>query len=198
VGYSVTAKSGEVLEVCVDSRFNRRAILLKLLSETLEYTKSVGSSSIVINAPSGDSDIRKVCERLNFAESLPEPMFLSVLDLPELILAILKARIQKEHKREVFWFHLKNCPSWCTDSFGIMTNGKYAMIVKEPNTPKGVTIDVEMEELASVIFGRENVVRALLSSRIKIDYFWNFFKLLRLTKALKIGSNWYLADNILG
>jgi hypothetical protein len=191
VGYSVTAKSGEVLEVCVDSRFNRQAILLKLLSETLDYTKSVGSSSIVINAPSGDSDIRKVCERLNLAESLPEPMFLSVLDLPELILAILKARIQKEHKREVFWFHLKNCPSWCIDSFGIMIIGKDVQILKEPNA-QAVTVEVEMEELASVIFGQEEVLQAILFSRIRLDHFWNLSKFIRFAKDLRIESDWAL------
>jgi putative sterol carrier protein len=72
-----------------------------------------------------------------------------------------------------------------------MIIGKDVQILKEPNA-QAVTVEVEMEELASVIFGQENVLQAVLFSRIRLNHFWNLSKFIRFAKDLRIESDWAL------
>lgn len=197
VGYIVVGNHGDVWEFCYDPRFGGETVASCLLEYALNYVRKLGDDSIVLNAYSDDQTVRKVCERLGFAESPSEPVFLSVLDLPELILAILKARIRREFKGEVFWFHLRNCPPWITDSFGIMLTKNGAMILEKPDHSSQVTLDVEMSTLVAVIFGNKSIFRELLTSRIRFGHFWNVFKVIRFMSLLRVKSKWSMprADN---
>jgi hypothetical protein len=197
VGYIVVGNRGDVWEFCYDRRFGGETVASCLLEYALNYVRKLGNDSIVLNAYSDDQTVRKVCRRLGFAESPSEPVFLSVLDLPELILAILEARIRKEYKGEVFWFHLRNCPPWIADSFGIMLTKNGAVILEKPNHSSQVTLDVEMSSLVAIMLGNKSVFRELLSSRIRLGHFWNVFKAIRFLSLLKVKSKWSMprADN---
>jgi hypothetical protein len=163
----------------------------------LNYVRKLGEDSIVLNAYSDDQTVRKVCRRLGFAESPSEPVFLSVLDLPELIIAILEARIRKKYKGEVFWFHVRNCPPWIADSFGIMLTKNKAVILETSNHFSQVTIDVEMSTLVAIMFGNKSIFRELLSSKIRLRHFWNVLKVIRFMNLLRVKSKWSMprADN---
>jgi hypothetical protein len=197
VGYIVVGNHGDVWEFCYDRRFGGETVASCLLEFALNYVRKLGDDSIVLNAYSDDQTVRKVCRRLGFAESPSEPVFLSVLDLPELILATLKARIRKEYKGEVFWFHVRNCPPWITDSFGIMLIENGAVILEKPINSCHVALDVEMATLVAIIFGNKSIFRELLSSRIRFGHFWNVFKVIRFMSLLRVKSKWSMprADN---
>jgi hypothetical protein len=197
VGYVVVGTHGDVLEFCYDKRFGGEVAALSLLEYALNYVRKLGYDSIVLNACSDDQIVRNVCKRLGFAESPSEPVFLSVLDLPELILNILESRIREEYDGKVFWFHLRSCPPWITDNFGIMMTKKGAVILERPNGSSQAIIDVEMSSLIAIIFGNKSIFRELLSSKIRLDHFWKAFEVIRFMRLLKVRSKWSMsrADN---
>jgi hypothetical protein len=191
VGYVVVGKSGNIWELCYDSSQKAKIIVSKLLTWAEDYARSVGCDSIVLNAYVKDPLVREVCKDMDFAESPPEPMFLSVLDMPQLMREVLQAKNQSLDLAEVFWFNLKNCPPWCVDSFGIMLSKNDIVILEKPNHFSKVTIDVEMSTLVALIFGAEGVFRALFSSKIRFDHFWNVFKVFRFIRLLQVKSDWF-------
>lgn len=174
VGYSVVGKSGNVLELCHDSDYDAKTIVSRLLARTLEYSRSVGSNSVVLNVSTEDSLLRRVCQELDFAESPPEPMFISVLDLPRLICGILQSKNLSSDMNGVFWFCLKDCPTWCIPNFGVRIEGKQVTVLSElPPVPK-IEIETEMSTLVALIFGTESVFRAIISSKVHFHPFWRF------------------------
>jgi hypothetical protein len=191
VGYVVVGKSGNIWELCYDSSRKAKTIVSKLLTWADDYARSVGSNSLVLNAYVKDSLVREVCKDMDFAESPSEPMFLSVLDLPQLMREVLQARNQRLHSNEVFWFNLKNCPTWCVESFGILLSKNDIAILEKPNHLSKVTIDIEMSTLVALLFGAQGVFRALLSSKIRFDHFWNVFKVIRFIRLLQVKSDWF-------
>jgi hypothetical protein len=191
VGYVVVGKSGNIWELCYDSSQKSKIIVSKLLAWAEDYARSVGSNSVVLNAYVKDSVVREVCKDMDFAESHPELMFLSVLDLPQLMREVLQAKNQSLGSNEAFWLNLKNCPPWCVDSFGIMLSKKDIVILEKPNTLSTVTIDVEMSTLVALMFGAKGVFRALLSSKIRFDHLWNVFKVIRFIRLLQVKSDWF-------
>jgi hypothetical protein len=128
---------------------------------------------------------------MDFAESPPEPIFLSVLDLPQLMREVLQARKQGLDSNEVFWFNLKDCPPWCAASFGLMLSENDIMILEKPNHLAKVTINVEMSTLVDLMFGAKGIFRALLSSQIRFDHVWNVFKVIWFIRLLQVKSDWF-------
>jgi hypothetical protein len=191
VGYVVVGKSGNIWELCYDSSHKAKTIVSKLLTWAEDYARSVGSNSIVLNAYVKDPLVREVCKGMDFAESPPELMFLSVLDLPQLMREVLQAKNLNLDSNEVFWFNLKNCPTWCVDSFGLMLSKNDIVILEKPNHLSKVTIDVEMSTLVALIFGAKGVFRALFSSKIRFDHLWNVFKVIWFIRLIQVKSDWF-------
>ena len=192
VGYVVVGNSGNVWELCCDRRLGGEGVVSYLIKYALHYVRSVGCDSIVLNAYSGDQIVRNVCRELGFAEAPSEPVFLSVLDIAELIRAILEAKISKTFRDQVFWFNLKNCPSWSIDSFGISQRKNEVTILREPNDSSRVTVDVQMSTLVGIVFGAKSIFRALLSSEIHLDHFWNLPKTIKFIRLLRTKSRWFI------
>ena len=192
VGYSVVGKSGNVWELCYDSHNDAETILSGLLDQTLNYARSVGGNSVVLNVSTLDSLLRKICGEFDFAESRSEPMFISVLDLPRLMCTILQSRSLSSDMNGVFWFCLKGCPPWCVPNFGVRLEGKKVAVLSEPRPVSRITIETEMSTLVALIFGTKSVFSELISSRIHVHPFLKIFKARKLLSLLQNKTPWFV------
>jgi hypothetical protein len=192
VGYSVVGRSGNVYELCVDSHYDKRRIFSILLSRVEEYARSVGGNSVVLNVSTEDTYLRSVCQKLDFAESPPEPVFLNVLDLPKLICDILQSRELPFQKSETFWFNLKNCPPWCISSFGIKIEKQRVTVINETSPGSRVTFESELQTMVSFIFGTQSTLRTLASSKILFSPFWRLSTARKLLNLLRIKTPWFI------
>jgi hypothetical protein len=191
VGYIVVGKSGNVWELCYDSRYDGKAIVTRLINWALDYVKGLGTDSIVLSAFVGDQVVRDVCQELDFAEAPPEPMFLSVLDLPELICKILKVKQPRLGLKGSFWFDLKDCPPWCIGSFGLKLEENDVTILNEPPVSK-ITIDTEMTTIVAIIFGIEDVKKAILTSRVRFHPLLKINSVNKFLKSLQTNNPWFI------
>ena len=192
VGYIVVGKSGNIWELCYNSKYNGKAIVSSLLTWALGYAKTANCDSLVLNAYVDDKVVREVCDELDFAQSPSEPLFLSVLDLPELICAVLRDRNLSSRKNEVFWFNLSNCPTWCVSSFGIKLCDKEVYILTEDHESSKTTITTDMPTFVALMFGKENALKALLSRKVRADGFLGAFRVLKFFGLLKVNSPWFI------
>jgi hypothetical protein len=192
VGYVVVGKSGNIWELCYDSSQNAKAIVSKLLTWAEDYARSVGSSSMVLNAYNKDLVVREVCQDMDFAESLPEPTFLTVLDLPQLIREVLQAKSQALNTNELFWFNLKNCPPWCLSRFGVRLEKNQVTILEEHGPVSGITIEAEMSAVVGLIFRKENLLKAVAASKVQVHPFWKIFRVKQLFELLEMRTPWFM------
>lgn len=191
LGYIVVGKSGNVWELCYDPQYEGKTIVTTLLNWALDYSKRKGCDSLAINAYAQDSLLNEVCRELDFAQSLPDPVFLSVLDLPELICRILRAKGLSLNGESVFWFNLHNCPSWCLSSFGIKIGNNRVAVLKDPVDSK-ITIDVDMDALVVLLFGKKNVLKSILTSKVRFSPFWNVLKVNYFLSNLQVKAPWFI------
>jgi hypothetical protein len=191
-GYAVVGKSGNIWELCYDSKRDGKAIVSALLTWALDYAKSVQIESLVLNAYVNDKVVREVCSELDFALSPSEPLFLSVLDLPELICAILRDKKLSSGKTETFWFNFQNCPPWCPDSFGIKLRDNQVSILTEDDGSSKTTIETEISTFVALIFGNGNALKAVLSTKVHFDKYWRIFRVLKFFNSLKAKSPWFI------
>jgi hypothetical protein len=191
LGYVVVGKSGNVWELCYDQQYDGKAIVSTLLNWAIDYSKSKGIDSLAINAYTKDNLVREVCRELDFAQSPPEPMYLSVLDLPELICYIIKVKKLDLNDESVFWFNLQNCPSWCLKSFGIKIEKNTVTILKDPVDPK-ITIDVDTETLLVLLFRNKSVSKSIITSKVHFNPFWKILKVNYFLSNLQLKSPWFI------
>ena len=192
VGYVVVGKSGNIWELCYDSSNIAKVVVSKLLSWAENYAKSVGSSSVVFNAYDKDPVVREVCQDMDFVESPSEAMFLSILDLPQLIREVLQAKNQILDINEVFWFNLKNCPPWCLPSFGVKLEKNQVTILEKPVPVQRTTIEAEMSTVVALIFGTESLLKDVMASKLRFHPFWKISKVKKLFNLLQIRTPWFM------
>jgi len=191
VGYAVVGKSGNVWELCYDPMYNGKTIVSKLLNWALDYLRKVGSDSVVLDAPVKDNVVREICQELDFVETTPAPMFVSVMDFPNLICEILRSRKEMLDINGVFRFRLKDCPSWCKDSFCIHVGENEASVKEEVVDNPEIVIDADMSTLFSCILGTENLFKAIITSKVHLHPFWKIRKFLKLFSLLRIKHPWF-------
>jgi hypothetical protein len=192
VGYAVVGKSGNVWELCYDSSCDAKTVVSKLLTQAVDYVLTVGSNSAVLNANIEDSVVREVCRDMNFAESPPEPVFFSVVDLPQLMCEILQAKNLSTNIDEEFWFNLKNCPSWCVPSFGVRIKKSKVSVFEEPDNVPRTTIETEMSILVALIFGTGSLLKYIMSSKMHFSPFWKISKVQMLFNLLQTKKPWFI------
>lgn len=192
VGYAVVGKSGNIWELCYDPMYDGEVVVSKLLNWALDYLRNVGSDFVMLNAPVKDEVVRKVCQELDFAETPPSFMFVSVLDFSRLICEILRSRKEMLDICGVFWFRLKNCPSWGNDSFCIQVRKDDVSVMEEVVNNPEMVIDADMSTLISCIFGTENIWNALVTSKVRFRPFWKIRKFLKLFSLLQVKSPWFM------
>ena len=191
VGYVVVGKSGNIWELCYDSSLNSKTIVVKLLTWAVDYARNIGSDSVVLNAYIEDPVVREICQDLDFAESLPAPVFLSVLDLPRLMQEVLQAKNQDLDTNEMFWFNLKNCPPWCAPGFGVRLEKNRVTVLKEPVLVSSTTIEAEMSTIVALMFGTENVLIDIISLKVRFYPFWKMSKVHKLLSLLQSKTPWF-------
>lgn len=118
-------------------------------------------------------------------------MFVSVLDLPELISEILRSR-KILGLDGAFLFRLKGCPSWYNDSLCISVKGNKASVMERLIEAPDIVVEADMPTLVSCIFGTANVSRAIISSKIRVRPFWKIRMILKLFSLLQIRSPWFI------
>ena len=192
VGYVVVGKSGNIWELCYDSSNNAKTIVSRLLIWAENYARGVGSNSLVLNGYVKDKLVLEVCRDMDFAESPPEPMFLSVLDLPQLMLGVLQSKNQSLETNEVFWFNLKGCPPWCISSFGVRLEKNQVTILEESVPFSGTTIETEMSTVLALMFGTESVLKDLIASKVHFYPFWKISKVRKLFSLLQTKTPWFV------
>ena len=192
VGYAVVGRSGNVWELCSDSHYDAKMIVTKLLARALDYAQSVGSSSVVLNVSTKEPLLRRACQEMDFVECPPEPMFTSILDLPQLICAIIQSKNFGSDMNEVFWFWLKGCPSWCISSFGVKLDRNLVTVLTDPPPMSRITIETEMSTLVALIFGTESVSKALLSLKVHFHPFLRISKARKLLNLLQTKTPWFV------
>jgi hypothetical protein len=190
LGYIVVGKSGNVWELCYDQQHDGKAIVSKLLNWGLDYSKSTGCDSLAINAFAQDNLVNEVCRELDFGQSMSDPMFLSALDLPELICKIVEAKQLHLNDESVFWFNLQNSPSWCMNSFGIQLGENSVNVLKVP-VESQITIDVEMETFLDLLFANISVTKSIITSKVRFNPIWKIFKVENFLSDLQVRSPWF-------
>lgn len=195
IGYAVVGQS-EVLEFCHDPQHNGETIATILLTQIQERIRKMGGDSVALNVPVNDKDVRRACQKLGFIETPPEQVFLNILNMPGLIQAILKDKNQSLNVNGTFWFNLKNCPAWCTNSFGFQIKDNTFSVLNEPNNSE-VEINTDLTTLFSCILRTENVWRSIMTFKVQVQPIWKIPKFLKLFSVLKIERLWYMpkADN---
>ena len=197
LGYIVVGKSGNVWDICYDHQHDGKTIVSQLLNWALDFSKSIGCDSLAINAYSQDNLIKEVCKELDFGQSMPEPMFLSVLDLPELICKILEAKQLHLNDESVFWINLQNCPSWCMNSFGIKL-GKNSEQFSKDSVESKITIDVEMETFLDLLFANSSVAKSIITSKVRFNPFWKILAVENFLRDLQFRAPWFIPRADLG
>ena len=190
VGYAVVGKSGNVWELCYDPMYNGKIIVSNLLNWALNYLEKVGSDSVILDAPVKDDVVREVCQELDFAETMPFPMFMSVLDFPKFICEILRSRKEMLDIDGVFWFRLNGCPRWSNDNFRIQIRENEVSVVEGMVESPEIVIDADMSLLISCILGIENILKAVITSKVHFRPFRKVRKFLKLFSLLQIKYPW--------
>ena len=190
-GYAVVGKSGNVWELCYAKSSDAKTIVSELLAWTVDYARGVGSDSVVLNAFINDPLVCEVCQEMDFAESPSEPVFLSVLDLPQLMYEILQAKNSELGVDGLFWFNLKECPTWCTNSFGVRAEKNRVTLLKEAEFVPKIVVETNMATLVALMFGRENFLRDVLTARVRITPFSKLFQARKLFSLLQNKTGWF-------
>ena len=192
VGYAVAGKSGNIWEMCYDPTCNGEIVVTKLLAQALNYLERMGSDSVLLNFPTKDAVVRKVCEKFNFAESSLEYMFVSVLDFSRLISEVLKNAAEKQKVDGQFLFKLKNLPSSLANNFCVeIRNGEVTVTEKTVDAPE-VIVEADASTLVSCMLKGENIVKALATSRIRFYPLWKIGKVIKLFSLLQNSSPWFI------
>jgi putative sterol carrier protein len=192
VGYAVAGKSGNIWEMSYDKTCDGEIIVTKIIGRVMDYLESEKADSILINFPTDDKIVRKVCNKLNFAESPPEYMFISVLDFPLFFDEVVRSLDNKEKLSGKFLFKLKNLPASFNNSFCIDIGNKEVTITEKAVQNPEVTIDIDASTLLSIVLGDRGVLGATLTSKIRFYPFWKIGKVMRLFSMLQNKSPWFM------
>ncbi len=197
VGYIVAGKTGNIWEMCYDPSYDGEIIITKLLTWAIDYLNKSDSDSVLLNFPTKDQTVRKVCSNLGFAESTPEYMFISVLDFPRLTSEVLKNNLKKQNIKGQFQFQLRNVPESADNTFCIeIKDNQVNVTYNKVNKPE-VTIDADGATFASCILQGEGVLRNIVTLKIKFYPIWKISKVIIILNLLKNNSPWFMprADN---
>jgi len=118
-------------------------------------------------------------------------MFVSVFDFPNLIYEILRSRKEMLDIDGVFWFRLKGCPRWSNDSFRIQIRESEVSVVKETDESPEIVIAADMSALISCILGTENILKAVITSKVHFRPFRKIRKFVKLFSLLQIRYPWF-------
>ncbi len=186
LGYAVAGQSGNIWEMCYDPTCDGETVVTKLLAWAVDYLKSAGSDSILLNFPTKDKLVRKVCSKLNFAENHPEYMFISILDFPRLITEVLTNSVEKQNINGQFLFRLQNASSSFGDSFWVeIQNGEFTVTKKAVNDPE-IIVDVDAATLISCMLEGGNILKAIATSKIRFYPFWKILKVIKIFSLLRL------------
>jgi putative sterol carrier protein len=193
VGYIVLGKTGNIWEFCYDKTEKAELIVSELLIFAVNYLEKAKAESILLNYPSKDAVVKKVCKKLGLAESPPEYVSISVLNFPRLISDILKESGKESKINCSISFKLHKSPTSLSKCFyADLKNGKITIL--EQNNLCKPEIVFEMDEgiLLLFILGKINGARALLFSKMRVKPLWKIRKALKILSLLKNNSPWYM------
>jgi len=195
VGYTVVGKSGNIWELCVDAKTDRKYVASVLIESATSYLRKVNADQIVLNVPSDDLDIQEACVQTDFFELPPDQMFVGITDFEALVEALAKSIKEKLGDfRETVTFRLLKAQSWINPVFSVRFDTEIQVFEKA--VPSGFSIIVDSDVLTAILLGSVNPFAAVLKGKLKINPFWKFRKAMNLLNALQIRNPWFysLAD----
>jgi hypothetical protein len=192
VGYAVVGSSGNIWELCYDPKRGGEEIVSLLLSEATRYLEEVGAVSITFNAPREDRVFCNVGRVHGFAVLPPRKMFLSVLNLGELISEIVKNRKEELTGKfdEAVLVKLKDAPFWINNRVFIQISRDGVKVEHEP-LPSTIIVETDVISLSSLLFGILSPIQSLIRLKLKVKPFWKIPTLLRLLSSLQVKAPWF-------
>jgi hypothetical protein len=191
VGYIVVGKSGNVWDLCYDTRLPEgEAIVYQLISWALYYVKKISSNYIQLNFPADNKTVRRVCEKLGFSSSPSEYMFVSILDLPNILCASLKNKNAKQINCLVE-FRIKNASVSGETKFTFeIKNGQISEVNSTVNAD--ISIEADAKALISFIFSGGSILKALATSRVRFHPYSKIWKGMQLLSLFQNNSPWFM------
>jgi ribosomal protein S18 acetylase RimI-like enzyme len=192
VGYAVVGSSGSIWELCYNPGRDGEEIVSLLLDEAERYLKEVGAVSVTFNAPREDRAFSNVGRVHGFAVLPSRKMFLSVLNLGELISEIVKNRKEELTGKfdEVVLVKLKDAPFWINDRVFIQIS-RAGVKVDHESLPSTIIVETDVISLSSLLFGILSPVQLLMRLKLKVKPFWKIPTLLRLLSSLQVKAPWF-------
>jgi len=196
VGYAVLGKSGNVWELCVDTKAPREQIMLIMFEEINGYFRKVNTDRIVINVPSDDRVMQETCRQMGLAEQTPSHMFVGIVDFEALIQALSKKSFERMSvSKEIITVKLLNARPWINPDFSMkIENGKLEILPYLASD--GLTVNVDSDIFASLILGKTKPLTAFVKRKLKIRPLRKIFRVLKFLDSIQIDSLWFypLAD----
>jgi ribosomal protein S18 acetylase RimI-like enzyme len=192
VGYAVAGRSGNIWELCYDSKHGGEEIASLLLSEATRYLESVGATSINLSAPKEDYVLNKVCRDFGFSVHPPIKMFLSILNFHGLISLLLNSKKEEITKEfdEVILIKLKDAPSWVEDTLSIQISRDEAQVDNKAQSPT-IQVETDVITLSSLLFSVLSPFQSIIRLKLRVKPFWKTLVLLRLLSHLQVKASWF-------
>lgn len=192
IGYGVIGKSGNIWELCYDSKYDGKEVVSTILKYAINYVEKAGGDSVTLNAPASDQLIRDICVRFGFMEVFPPALFISVLDFPSLIREVLDSKREKLREfDEEFLIKLRNPPSWYGGNISVrIGNGKVSIRDVEEEVTTGVVIETDVQTITSCILGTIPLFKVFLGSKLRVRPRWKYLKVLNFLSLIRIEDRW--------
>lgn len=190
---SQSGKSFHIYEMCVGPAQNDTAIISQLVEKACEYAREMGASDIFFYAPADDIAIKKVCNQLGFSETHQDDVLgFILLDPVSFVEQVIKSKENLWGRRnEIFLLRLKGLPPQ-VNSLAIGWNNKKLSVSTRVDHEFDAVIDTDLLTLKRLIFGEENILRAVLRSKLRIRPFWKVLKCAKLLSLLYLRDPWFL------
>lgn len=196
VGYAVLGKSGNVWELCVDPKANKKQIALIIFKEINRYFRRVHADRIVVNVPNDDHVMQEVCVKMGLVEQTRGHMFVGIVDF-EALIEVLRQKICENLRSfgETFTVKLLNARPWINSSFSIKIE-KGELRVSPHLTSGETTIMVDSDVFSSIVLGETTPLVAFLKGKLKIRPLRKISRALKFLGAIQVDSLWFypLAD----
>jgi hypothetical protein len=191
-GYVVAGKSGYLWELAYNPQSDGESIVSLLLDKATTYIESAGASSVNFNAPQKDRVIKRVCQKRGFVASEPPKMFLSVLNLRELVslLADNKASELLQKYDETILIKIEDAPFWVDAAIFVHINKVGIKVGNESQVPT-IQLGTDYTTFSSILFGNQSPFSAFVHAKLKIKPLSKIYTMLKVLSALQVNTAWF-------
>lgn len=196
IGYTVISDSGQILELCYKPKQNGEEVVSKLLETVESRLRSLGATSMVLNAPADDPIIRRACLELGcFESSSPHVFQLSIVNLAEFLRSILLSRLEKMKDHFDGEILLKVMQSSAPNHYDYVTLkflDNVLFVERSRSESPRFTIETDKRTLVNCLLGGASLTKNILTRKIKVSPFWKIPRAIGFFSPLKSDEQWYV------